>query len=77
MEVCYGVGVITKWIVMAHRTAGSVLGAADAPCKQDGKILKFDTKGAAEAYRTSLTEGCKSANVFYTVEPYDDETQSD
>ena len=61
---------------MAHRTAGSVLGAANSPCKQDGKVLKFDTQGAASAYKNNLTEGVRSANVFYTVEP-DNETQLD
>lgn len=62
---------IKKWIVMAHRTSGSVLGAANSPCKtENGKVLEFETKGAADAYKNQLNEGCRSGNVFYTTEPY-------
>lgn len=61
---------IKKWIVMAHRTAGSRLGAAQAPCKdENGKVLEFETKGSADAYKSQLNEGCRSGNVFYTTEP--------
>lgn len=64
---------IKKWIVMAHRSAASVLGRAEAPCKgADGKILEFETSGSAEAYRNLLTAGCRSGNVFYTVCPRQD-----
>ena len=61
---------IKKWIVMAHRTAGSRFGAAESPCKDGkGKILEFETSGSAHAYKNNLTDGLKSANVFYTVCP--------
>ena len=57
---------------MAHRTSGSILGVAESPCKGgDGKILMFETSGAAESYRKELTDKCQSGNVFYSVEPYE------
>jgi hypothetical protein len=61
---------IKKWIVRAHRTAQSSFGAATSPCKdENGKVLEFETKGAADAYKNRLNEGCRSGNVFYTTEP--------
>lgn len=57
-----------KFIVRANRTAGSALGAASAPCKdENGRVLYLDEKDANE-YCKRLNDGCRSGNVFYTVE---------
>lgn len=56
------------WIVMAHRTATSVLGRADAPLKSQGKVLAFETEAAARAEAAKCNEASRSTNVFYTVE---------
>ncbi len=52
---------------MAHRTASSILGAAEAPCKRDGEIIEFDTEVGAENYAKSLNDNKGTANVYYTV----------
>ena len=57
-----------NFIVMAHRSGLSIFGAADAPCKKDGKILYFETREEAEAYQEQVSIG-KSLNVHYTVQP--------
>lgn len=54
--------------VIAHRTAGSVLGAAESPVKgKDDKPLVFDTRGDAHAEAKRLNDTCTSPNVFYSV----------
>jgi len=59
---------IKKWIVKGHRTAGSVFGAMDSPCKDiNGNIIEFETEQGAREYRDALTKECRSANVYYTV----------
>jgi hypothetical protein len=58
------------WIVMAHRSGASVLGEAHLRCKQDGEVIEFSSKAAAEFYAEKLNKGCQSSNVHYTVEPF-------
>lgn len=58
-----------KWIVMGHRTAASVFGAMDTPCKNiNGSVLEFETEQGAKEYRDALTKECVSPNVSYSVE---------
>lgn len=58
-----------KWRVMAHRTAGSVCGAATAQLKGDnGQPAWFDTQEAAMRMARHYNEQCTSPNVYYTVE---------
>lgn len=40
--------------VWAVRSSGSIFGAAQAWCKEDGKLLEFDTEEAAKAYAIEL-----------------------
>lgn len=59
---------------MAHRMGTSIMGEANSPCKENGKVIEFDTKGQAEQYKDSLT--IHSEHVFYTVEPKPNETST-
>ena len=52
--------------VWAVRGSGSVFGAAQAWCKEDGKPLEFDSEDAAKAYAAELN-GKATANVRYYV----------
>jgi len=66
-----GYGTVHKWRVMAHRTAGSVCGAATAQLKGGmGQPMWFDTQAAAMQVAKHYNEQCTSRNVFYTVEEY-------
>ena len=57
------------FIVIGHRTAASVFGAMDSPCKNiDGNVLEFDAEQWAKEYCDALTKDCRSSNVYYTVE---------
>jgi hypothetical protein len=53
--------------VIAHRGAGSIFGAATAPVKKDGTILRFATREAALEYAKELNDRIVSANVYYSV----------
>ena len=50
--------------VWAVRGSGSVFGAAQAWCKEDGKPLEFDTREAAESYAREMNQKT-TANVHY------------
>jgi hypothetical protein len=64
-----------NYIVMAHRSAASVLGAANSPCKNsDGKVIVWPEREMAEQYCNRLNAECKSSNVSYTVEAWYDES---
>lgn len=52
--------------VWAVRSSGSIFGAAEAWCKEDGKPLEFDFEDAAKAYAEELNSKA-TANVRYYV----------
>jgi hypothetical protein len=54
---------------MAHRSAGSVFGAAKAVAKRDDKELIFDSEEEAKTVAGDHNERVRSMNVWYTVEP--------
>jgi hypothetical protein len=54
--------------IMAHRSALSVCGAAQALLKgRDGKALEFETEEEARAYAQACNERSASGNVRYAV----------
>jgi hypothetical protein len=55
-----------KHFVMAHRTAGSVCGAAERPLKSEGVIIRFDTEELARAEAARYNASTRSPNVYYT-----------
>jgi ATP-dependent Clp protease adapter protein ClpS len=55
------------YTIQAHRTGGSICGAASAPLKSNGSVVVFETVEAAEAECKQLNQKCNSANVYYTV----------
>lgn len=62
-------GMKETFIVVGHRSANSVFGAMDSPCKDaEGEVTTFDTRLGAEAYRDALTKDLTTPNVSYTVE---------
>lgn len=52
--------------VWAVRYCSSIFGHAQAWCKEDGKIIEFDSEDAAKAYASELNEKT-TANVRYYV----------
>ena len=56
------------FIIMAHRSARSMLGSAASPCKGlDGNVLEFATREEAEREATKYQMGIHGPNVWYTV----------
>lgn len=56
------------YVITAHRSAASRLGAAVAPCKnRDGSIMAFATRALAEAKALELNQQTASPNVRYGV----------
>lgn len=61
--------VVERWVIRAHRGAGSILGAAEALAKDvDGKVMHFDSREAAQVKVAEWRKGINSRNVWYTVE---------
>ena len=60
------------WIIMAHRSGSSVLGAAEAPCKdKEDRVMTFPTREEAQAKADLYNADARHArtlNVWYTVE---------
>lgn len=64
------------YLIQAHRTSGSVCGAASAPLRGKDGILYFDNEREAETECKALNARCVSPNVYYTVRPaHDDESR--
>lgn len=58
-----------KFVVMAHRSAASFAGAGESPAKgNDGNVMFFDTREAAQAKADEWTARLTSRKVWYTVE---------
>jgi hypothetical protein len=55
---------------MAYRSSLSALGSAAAPCKNDGKVMLFETLEEAEAQAKLWNDKTKSANVHYRAEEF-------
>ena len=56
------------FIIMAHRSARSIFGAGDRPCKDiDGKVLEFATREETESEATKYQMGIHGPNVWYIV----------
>lgn len=56
----------TIYGVWAVRSGASIFGHAEAWCKEDGKLLEFTSKEAAEAYARE-SNSHTTANVHYYV----------
>lgn len=57
-----------KWVVMAHRSSASRIGAASAPCRDGDRIMLFDSEEAARKVAVEYNAATLSPNVHYTVE---------
>ena len=55
-----------KFVIMAHRSAASMFGEAEAPVKEDGVVLEFDTFQEARIV-CDLCNRKAGPNVSYTV----------
>lgn len=55
--------------ILCIRTGGSVLGAAEAYAKQDGKRMEFESKAEAEIVAQRYNDNVMSRNVHYQVRP--------
>ncbi len=62
-----------KYGVWAVRGPGSIFGAAEAWCKDNGVPLEFDTDAEARAYAKKLNDGARTVNVRYYVKEKDPE----
>jgi hypothetical protein len=57
------------FVVIANRDAGSMLGAASQPCKNnDGSIKQYETSEEAVAEAERLNDRVTSRHVWYTVQ---------
>ena len=54
-----------KYGVWAVRGSGSIFGAAQSWCKENGRPIEFDTMAEAEAYARELNISMRSANLHY------------
>jgi len=60
----------TTYEVKAIRGAGSIFGAAVSVCKdKEGKPLEFNSEEEARQYKQTITEGLRTSNVTYVVQP--------
>jgi hypothetical protein len=58
-----------KFIIMAHRSGMSVLGAATRPLKNaQNEVMTFETRDQARNHKNQITAELKTPNVHYTVQ---------
>jgi hypothetical protein len=56
-----------RWVVLAHRTASSMFGAACDPVRKGGGVLYFETSAKAEQAARRYNRAVVSPNVFYVA----------
>jgi hypothetical protein len=57
-----------KFIIMAHRSGMSVLGAATKPLKNaQNEVMTFETREQATNHKNQIVAELKTPNVHYTV----------
>jgi hypothetical protein len=63
---------MAKFIIIAHRSAGSIFGSASAPAKENGVVMVFENAEAAHG-QARVWNNRASPNVRYSVEAIGDD----